>query len=119
MLTFLHYFLMTVEVVSSILLLGVILIQRSKGQGMGTALGGGVGETMFGSQVGNVLTRTTVILAVVFLVNTTILAILGARGRESSAVDQARAVPVPTSAPVGQGPQGVSGSAPLPADFGG
>ena len=68
--------LMALEAVVCLMLIGVILIQRSKGRGMGISFGGGAAEAVFGAQMGNVLTRTTVILAAIFLINTTILAIL-------------------------------------------
>lgn len=69
------YTLMALEAIVCILLIGIILIQRSKGQGVGLSFGGGA-EAVFGAQMGNVLTRATVILGVVFLVNTALLAIL-------------------------------------------
>lgn len=72
--------LITIEVISAALLLILILMQRSKSQGMGLAFGSGMGESLFGAQMGNVLTKATVILAVVFLTTTTILAMLGSRG---------------------------------------
>lgn len=70
------YFLLAVEVLVAFLLVTVILMQRSKGQGAGLAFGGAVGESVFGGQMGNVLTRTTVVLCSIFLINTTVLAVL-------------------------------------------
>lgn len=100
--TILTYILITVEVICSILLLGVILIQRTKSQGMGLAFGGAMGESIFGAQMGNVLTRTTVVLAITFLVTTTLLAMLGAReAGDGSVVDGA---PAPAAAPLPAGP---------------
>lgn len=98
MLAVLKYLLVFVEVVSSLLLIGVILIQRTKGQGMGMAFGGGMGETLFGPQVGNVLTKTTVVLGIIFLVNTTLLAMLGTRAGES-VTERLAAEPVSPAAP--------------------
>ena len=72
--------LMALEVIVCLMLIGIILIQKSKGQGLGLSFGGGAAESVFGGQMGNVLTRTTVILAIVFLVNTTVLAILKPQG---------------------------------------
>ncbi len=63
-----------VQVIVSLLLVVVILMQKSKSQGIGMAFGGGMGESLFGSQVGNVLTKITVALAAIFLVNTALLA---------------------------------------------
>ena len=82
--TMIIYLLTSIEVVSCVLLIGVILLQKSKGQGVGLAFGSGMGEAMFGSRVGNVLTKATVVLAIVFLANTTLLALLGARKPDTS-----------------------------------
>jgi preprotein translocase subunit SecG len=65
--------LIIIEVMTSILLVGVILLQKSKDEGLGLAFGAGVGETLFGSRAGNVLTKITIGLAVVFLVNTLLI----------------------------------------------
>ena len=59
--------LLVVEVISALLLIVVILAQKSKDQGLGMAFGGGMGESLFGSRAGNVLTRMTITLTVVFL----------------------------------------------------
>jgi preprotein translocase subunit SecG len=67
------------EVLVCLLLIGVILLQRSKGSGAGVSFGGGAAEAVFGAQMGNVLTKSTVILAIVFLVNTLMLSLLVAR----------------------------------------
>ena len=81
------YILSVVEVLCSILLIAVILVQRTKSQGMGMAFGSQVGENLFGAQMGNVLTKTTVILGIVFLLNTTFLALLAGRQRPRSLAD--------------------------------
>jgi preprotein translocase subunit SecG len=100
---FLTIVLMIVEVVCCLLLLGVILIQKTKGQGMGMAFGSAMGETLFGARAGNVLTRSTVILGIVFLVNTTLLAMLGSRriAVSSSVTDALDPEPAPMAAPAG------------------
>lgn len=89
-----RYILIVVEVLSCILLIGVILLQQSKSQGMGVAFGGGMSETLFGSRAGNILTKLTVILALIFLANTTLLGIMYTSREEASLVEQA----APTSA---------------------
>ena len=77
MVDILKYFLLTFEIVVSLMLLLVILVQKTKsGGGMGASFGGGLGESMFGSRAGNVLTKATVILATVFMLNTLGLAVL-------------------------------------------
>ena len=50
----------------SLLLIGVILLQRNKGAGAGVSFG--MGEAVFGADMGNVLTRTTIVLGIIFLV---------------------------------------------------
>lgn len=111
----LTYILVLVEAVVSFLLVGVILIQKTKAQGMGLAFGAGVGETLFGAQVGNVLTRTTVILAIVFLVNTTLLAVIGTARRATSVTDtiEEAAPIVPAAAPAA--PWSPPAASPAPA----
>jgi len=123
MLTVITYLLLVVEVVCSILLIGVILLQKSKSSGAGLAFGAGMGETLFGSQVGNVLTRTTVILAIVFLVNTTLLSVLGAMRKTGSVADSVRPAPLAPASPyVPPAPVESAGPVgdlpPLPADTG-
>ena len=83
-----------VEALTCILMVGVILLQKSKGQGMGMAFGAGVGEALFGAQAGNVLTKTTVVLAAIFLLNTTVLAFIGASHRSSAGQSIADRIPV-------------------------
>ena len=89
--------LMVVEVVVCLMLIGLVLIQRSKGDGLNAAIGGGVGEAMFGAQIGNVVTRATVILGIVFLLNTIVLSLVlskAAATRVGSVTDD---VPAPTA----------------------
>ena len=75
------------EGIVSFLLIGVILIQRSKGGGLGVSMGGGMGEAVFGARMGNVLTRVTVVLAAIFLLNTTVLSVLSAaRWRQTPSI---------------------------------
>ena len=76
--------LLIVEVLAAFLLVVVILAQKSKDQGLGMAFGSGMGESLFGSRAGNVLTRMTVTLAAVFMLTTIVLGILFARGTSGS-----------------------------------
>ena len=66
-------FLYVLEIVVCFLLGGVILLQKPKEGGLGVSFGGGMGEALFGAQMGNVLTKTTVILGIIFLLNTLVL----------------------------------------------
>ncbi len=88
--------LMVVEVICALLLIGVILLQRAKNEGAGLAFGAGVGEQFFGSRAGNVLTKITAVLAIVFLADTMVLTTLYARKADKSLMSQ----PTPSTAPV-------------------
>ncbi len=101
---------MFVEALTCVLLVCVILLQKSKGQGMGMAFGAGVGEALFGAQAGNVLTKTTVVLAVIFLLNTTILAFMGASHRSSAGKSIADRIPVTKPAATQTMPSGSAGA---------
>ena len=65
--------LYVLEVVVCFLMGGVIMLQKPKDGGLGVSFGGGMGEALFGAQMGNVLTKTTIILGAVFLLNTLVL----------------------------------------------
>ena len=75
-------------VVTGLLLIGLILIQPSKGGGMGSAFGG-VGETVLGAHAGSHLTKATVWLTSLFFIIALVLATLighGYRGKDELAV---------------------------------
>jgi len=87
--------LIVIEIIVSILLTLIILVQPSKsGGGLGGALGGGMSEQLFGARTGNVLTRATIVLSVIFLVNTVGLAMI--YSRQTSLPDTA---PIPGPQP--------------------
>lgn len=66
----LHLILLVFQVVVAVSLIGFILIQHGKGADAGAAFGSGASSTVFGSQgSGNFLTRTTTVLAFLFLSN--------------------------------------------------
>ncbi|HAL91805.1 MAG TPA: preprotein translocase subunit SecG [Verrucomicrobia bacterium] len=95
--------LLIVEVLAAFLLIVVILAQKSKDQGLGMAFGSGMGESLFGSRAGNVLTRMTITLSAVFMVTTILLGILFANGKtgSGSVMDKAdRQMPVAPMAPM-------------------
>ena len=102
MAVFLRYAMIIIEVLCGALLVGVILLQRTKSQGLGgMAFGASIGESVFGSRAGNVLTKATVILGCIFLTNTLFLAIsythasAGAGGRPKSVMETRGAMPQP------------------------
>jgi preprotein translocase subunit SecG len=62
------YALLVVLVVACPLMCLVILMQRSKQEGLGAAFGGGFTESVWGAQTSNVLVKATVILAATFFI---------------------------------------------------
>ncbi len=66
-------FLYVIEVIVCLLLATVVMLQKPKEGGLGVSFGGGMGEALFGAQMGNVLTKGTIILGAVFLLNTLVL----------------------------------------------
>jgi preprotein translocase subunit SecG len=76
---FMKAFLIVVLVLCSLLLIGLILLQKSKSEGLGLAFGAGAGESLFGARAGNVLSRATVVLGVVFMASALILGMLFAQ----------------------------------------
>lgn len=104
---FLYGFLIFIEILSSLLLIGIILLQKTKDEGLGLAFGAGVGETLFGSRAGNVLTKITVTLAAIFLLNTLAIGYIAAgRVGSGSVIDRLpaqQAMPV-QAAPISPGP---------------
>lgn len=72
--TILIYFLLTIHVIVSLLLLLIVLMQRPRSEGLGTAFGSAVTDTLFGSSTGNVLTKITTWLGVIFFSTTICLA---------------------------------------------
>jgi len=70
----LHLILLVFQVVIAVSLIGFILIQHGKGADAGAAFGSGASSTVFGSQgSGNFLTKTTAVLAFLFLSNSLLL----------------------------------------------
>jgi preprotein translocase subunit SecG len=70
--------LLVVQVLSALVMIGLILIQQGKGADMGAAFGSGSSGSLFGaSGSANFLSRTTGALAAVFFVSTLLLAYFG------------------------------------------
>ena len=66
--------LLIIEVASGFLLVGIILLQRSKDPSMGLTIGAGIGESIFGARAGNTLQKITTVLAAIFFMTTVVLA---------------------------------------------
>lgn len=95
-----EHVLLVIQVLIAVALIAIILIQRSDSDGFG--LGSGSGSNLLsGRATANLLTRTTAILAGLFMANALLLSILAAHSRPASIVDtiqqqesQTPAVPV-------------------------
>ncbi len=69
MVTFLIALFTVILLLVCVFMTVIILMQRSSANaGMGTALGGGAAESVFGGETANVLLKNTVIVAVLFFV---------------------------------------------------
>jgi len=82
------YFLLAVYVIICVLMVLVILMQRSKNDGIGAAFGGGMMDSAFGPGTSTVLVKSTVGLAVIYFFLTLSLAFLYSYTSSSSAVDR-------------------------------
>lgn len=85
---FVRVLLLVVEALCALMLICLILLQKSKSEGLGLAFGGGAGEALFGARAGNVLTKLTVGLGITFLVTTLLLAMTYSGKKETSLVEQ-------------------------------
>lgn len=79
-------FITVIHVISCVLLVIVVLMQQSKGDGMGSAFGGGGSATqsVLGGSAANVITKLTTALAVVFMVTSLVLAYFSSRQSSDS-----------------------------------
>ena len=92
--------LYTLVIIVALLLIGLVLIQQSKGGGFGGSFGG-VGESVFGAHAGSHLTKLTVILTTSFFVLTLLLAVIVGhrnRGRSVAEIDADIAADAKTAA---------------------
>jgi protein translocase SecG subunit len=73
--------LFVIHVLIALALVGVVLLQKSEGGALGMG-GGGMSGFMTGRSTANVLTRTTMILAVLFFVTSLALVLVSNSGRD-------------------------------------
>ena len=100
--------LTVVDAMVALLLIGIVLIQQSKGGGFGGSTFGGLGESIFGGQAADHLTKVTVVLASLFLGLTLLLAVItGRRPLDKGVVEKeepktAEMVPAPSKEKPGE-----------------
>ena len=88
------------HILITLAMVGVILIQRSEGGGLGIGGGGGMGGLMSGRGTANILTRATTILGVLFMVTSLALTLIAqGRGVRSFMAPTGTTAPVQQQAP--------------------
>lgn len=101
-----EHVLLVIHVLLATALIGVVLIQRSDSDGFGLGSGSGA-NLMTGRAAANLMTRTTAIIATLFVISSLVLSVLAAHGGKSSIVEQIEAQEesapvVPVAADVGE-----------------
>lgn len=114
---------LAVQMLAALGMIGLILVQHGKGADMGAAFGSGSAGSLFGaSGSANFLSRTTAVLAGLFLVSTLVLAYFGnlRAAPASSSVLDSLATPAVTAPAAASSAAGVptlpaSGAGQIPA----
>lgn len=96
---------LAIHLIVALLLVGVVLLQRSEGGGLGM---GSAGGTMTGRGVATALQKTTWVLAAAFIATSMTLTVLAAKGSSAgSVIDQfGGTAPAPVEAPATESPLG-------------
>jgi preprotein translocase subunit SecG len=97
-----HTFLIVIQVLLALGIIGLVLLQQGRGADVGAAFGSGASGTVFGARgSANFLSRTTAVLAALFFANSLILAYLVSERPEddASVVQEAPAQPPAPPAP--------------------
>jgi preprotein translocase subunit SecG len=91
--------LLIVHLFITLALIGLVLIQRSEGGGLGIGTSQGMGAFMGGRGTANLLTRTTAILGALFFGLSLTLALLnrGTSGVGGSVLDTQTTIPAPAA----------------------
>jgi preprotein translocase subunit SecG len=106
---------LAVQMITALIMIGLILVQHGKGADMGAAFGSGGSGSLFGaSGSANFLSRSTAVLAAVFFACTLLLAYFGnARPQTGTSVLEGAAITAP--APAASGAAQIPGTeAPAP-----
>ena len=104
---------LTIHLILALLLVGVVLLQRSEGGGLG--MGGGGNSVMTGRGAATALQKLTWIFAAAFIVTSITLTIMAARKADSASVLDQIGAEAP-AAEEGTAPAGSDLLPPAPAD---
>lgn len=101
---FLLPFLITLLVITCLLLVIVVLMQRPKSEGLGAAFGSSMTDNLFGTQTTNVLSRLTVWLGGLFFLLSLVISIVYVKASSGQTevqkqLLQSAAIPVKKVAP--------------------
>ena len=106
--------LLVLHLFVTLALIGVVLLQRSEGGGLGIGSSGGMGSFMTGRGTANLLTRSTGILATLFMVLALAMALLGrGQAQRGSILDLPPGPAIPAQ-PTSQLPPVTTNPAPAP-----
>jgi preprotein translocase subunit SecG len=94
--------ILTIHLILALLLIGVVLLQRSEGGGLG--MGGGGSGTMSARGAATALTKLTWLFAVAFIITSITLTILATRGGDGGSVVDSAATEQTTEAPATEAP---------------
>lgn len=78
----------------------VVLMQRPRSEGLGSAFGGGITDNVFGSQTTNVLAKFTTWMGIAFFAITLLLSILTAKANSGKTAVQKKLLSEPVPATV-------------------
>ena len=112
---FLKALFIVIEVLCSLMLIGLVLLQKSKSEGLGMAFGAGAGESLFGGRAGNVLSKATVVLGIVFIASTLFLGVLFAQ-KDVTLMDGVESEPAQSTTMQPQPIEGLDLGAPVTDD---
>lgn len=105
---------LALQLLSALVMIGLVLIQHGKGADMGASFGSGASGSLFGATgSANFLSRSTAACATVFFVSTLVLALMsnagGGRKSSESVLDK------PAAAASAPAQAAIPGAAPAPA----
>ncbi len=108
-------FIVVLQVVSALVIIGLVLVQHGKGADMGAAFGSGASGSLFGATgSSNFLSKSTGVAAAIFFAATLALALIGNKYGSSSTgvMDRLPASSVPAAPPAANAP---AANTPAPA----
>lgn len=97
--------LLVIHTIIVLFLIAMVLLQRTDSDGLSGLGGGGGNQFMTGRGAANFMTRTTAILATIFMVTSLVLAVFANRMTSTSIIDSAPVEQViPDTAPAQKAP---------------